>query len=108
MGRKAGYTFMLTKGRIARRDITNAGVTTIQGAKIGDNEKRILSLYLEQIKMSKHHYVGSPSRNGKYITFVPKDATDKNYRIIFVTYINKVGNFRSGKLPEVEYIESCS
>lgn len=47
-------------------------------------------------------------QNGKYLTFVPKDATDKNYRLIFETSKNRVTRFRSGKLPEVEYIEGCS
>jgi len=99
---------MVTKGRIARVDISSKRITTISGARIGDNENRILSLYPGQIQATPHPYVSRPPENGKYLTFVRKDAADKNYRIIFETSKNRVDRFRSGKLPEVEYIEGCS
>jgi len=107
-GELKGIRFMVTKGRIARVDITSKPITTLSGARIGDNENRILSLYPGQIKATPHPYVSRPPDNGKYLTFVPKDAPDKNYRIIFETRKNGVDRFRSGKLPEVEYIEGCS
>ena len=104
-----GIAFMVTKGRIARVDnFSNKQITTIKGAKIGDTEERIFSIYPGQIKATRHPYQGFPPRNGKYLTFVPKDAPDKNYRIIFETANNRVMRFRSGKLPEVEAIEGCS
>ncbi|MEK0194978.1 hypothetical protein [Microcoleus anatoxicus] len=107
-GEPKGIAFMVTKGRIARVDIfSNKQITTIKGAKIGDNEERIFSLYPGQIKATRHPYQGLPPRNGKYLTFVPKDAADKNYRIIFETANNRVMRFRSGKIPEVDYIEGC-
>ncbi|MEG4090721.1 hypothetical protein [Microcoleus sp. Pol12B4] len=107
-GEPKGISFMITNGRIARVDISSKLITTISGARIGDNENRILSLYPDQIKATPHPYVSHPPDNGKYLTFVPKDAADKNYRIIFETSKNRVERFRSGKLPEVEYIEGCS
>jgi hypothetical protein len=100
-------SFMVTKGRIARVDISNERTTTIKGAKIGDTEERIFSLYPSQIKATPHPYVSRPPHNGKYLTFVPKDAADKNYRIILEKSGNRVTRFRSGKLPEVEAIEGC-
>ncbi|MEG3977987.1 hypothetical protein QT970_25710 [Microcoleus sp. herbarium8] len=103
-----GISFMVAKGRIARVDIDNDRTTTIAGAKIGNTQEQIIKLYPGQIKITPHPYVGSPPQNGKYLTFVPKDAADKNYRIIFETSKNRVTRFRSGKLPEVEYIEGCS
>jgi hypothetical protein len=107
-GGPKGIRFMVTKRRIARVDINNnVRFTTIKGAKIGDTEDRILALYPGQIKATPHLYVSRPPHNGKYLTFVPKDAADKNYRIIFETSRNRVDSFRSGQLPEVEYIEGC-
>ncbi|MCC3600066.1 MULTISPECIES: hypothetical protein [unclassified Microcoleus] len=107
-GGPKGIRFMVTKRRIARVDINNnVRFTTIKGAKIGDTEDRIFSLYPGQIKATPHPYVSRPPYNGKYLTFVPKDAADKNYRIIFETSKNRVDSFRSGQLPEVEYIEGC-
>ena len=104
-----GISFMVTKGRIARVDnFSNKRITTIKGAKIGDTEEQIISLYPGQIQVTRHPYVSFPPHNGKYLTFVPKDAADKNYRIIFETRKNRVERFRSGQLPDVEAIEGCS
>ncbi|MBE9095839.1 hypothetical protein [Tychonema sp. LEGE 07203] len=107
-GGPKGISFMVAKGRIARVDIDNDRTTTIAGAKIGNTQQQIINLYPGKIKITPHPYVGRPPLNGKYLTFVPKDAADKNYRIIFETSKNRVTRFRSGKLPEVEYIEGCS
>lgn len=98
---------MVTNGRISRVDITSERMTTIRGAKIRDTEERIFALYPGQIQATRHPYVGGPPRNGKYLTFIPRDAADRNYRLIFETSNNQVRSFRSGKLPEVEYIEGC-
>jgi hypothetical protein len=70
------------------------GITTIKGAKIGDTEDRIISLYPGQIQVTQHPYSSRPPYNGKYLTFVPKDTADKNYRIIFETSKNRVERFR--------------
>jgi hypothetical protein len=95
------------KDRIARIDVYKGSrVTTLSGAQIGDQESRIKSLYPDQIKVTPHKYTGD--RGGHYLTFVPKDAVDRNYRLIFETLNGHVTQFRSGKLPEVEYIEGCA
>jgi hypothetical protein len=107
-GEPKGIDFMVIKGRIARVDISNQRITTIRGAKIGNTQEQIMKMYPGQIEVSTHPYVGRPPNNGKYLTFIPKDAADKNYRIIFETNKNLVTMFRSGKLPEVDYIEGCS
>lgn len=97
--------FMLTKGRISRVDVRqNTQITTLKGAKIGDTEAQIKSLYPGQIKVTPHKYV----QGGHYLTFIPKDRTNQNYRVVFETDGKRVTQFRSGKLPEVEYVEGCS
>lgn len=102
-----GISFMVTKERIARVDISNERIATIRGAKIGDTEDRIISLYPGHIQVTKHPFPLRPNENRKHLTFVPKDAADNNYRIIFETGNNRVYHLRSGKLPEVGYIEGC-
>ncbi|MEH2053150.1 hypothetical protein [Nostoc sp.] len=98
-------SFMVTKGRISRVDVRqNTQITTLKGAKIGDTETRIKSLYPGQIKVTPHKYVQS----GHYLTFIPKDRADQNYRVVFETDGKLVTQFRAGKLPEVEYVEGCS
>jgi len=97
--------FMVTNGRISRVDILgNKRITTVKGARIGDTESRIKSLYPGQIK-----YNGEGSGVGYHLLkFTPKDRADSNYRIIFQIYKNRVNDFRAGKLPEVEYSEGCA
>jgi hypothetical protein len=97
--------FMVIDGKVARVDVwSESKVTTLRGAKIGDSEARIKSLYPGQIKVTPHEYV----TGGHYLTFTPKDKADKNYRLVFETDGKRVNQMRSGKLPEVSYIEGCS
>lgn len=97
--------FMVTNGRISRVDVwNNKSITTLSGAKIGDTESRIKSLYPGQIQVTPHKYV----EGGHDLIFIPKDAVDKNYRVLFETDGKRVTRFRSGKLPEVEFVEGCS
>ncbi|MFN6536895.1 MAG: hypothetical protein RM021_011050 [Nostoc sp. EkiNYC01] len=97
--------FMVTEGQISRVDVwRDSKITTLKGAKIGDTEARIKSLYPGQIQVTPHNYVSG----GHYLIFVPKDQSDQNYRVVFETDGKRVTQFRSGKLPEVEYVEGCS
>lgn len=106
-GTPKGLGFMVTDGRIARVDVfKNKSITTLSGAKIGDTEARIKALYPGQIKVTPHKYTGS--MGGHYLTYVPKDKSDRNYRVVFETDGKQVLNFRAGKLPEVEFVEGCS
>ena len=67
-------------------------------------QAKIKSLYPGKIKVTPHTYV----KNGHYLTFVPRDKTDQNYRVIFETDGQRVTRYRAGKLPEIGYIEGCS
>ncbi len=100
-----GLEFMVTEGRIARIDIlSNQKIMTLGGAKIGDSEARIKALYPKQLTITPHKYVPQ----GHYLTFVPKDDMDKQYRLIFETEGQKVTRFRVGQRPEVEFVEGCA
>lgn len=91
--------------RIVRIDVFDRSpITTLSGAKIGDSEARIKSLYPGQIEVSKHKYLPT----GHYLTYVPKDEQDRSNRLIFETDGNRVTAFRAGKLPEVSWVEGCS
>jgi hypothetical protein len=101
-----GVSVMLIKGIIERVDIRNPNIMTLRGAKVGDSEKRINILYPNQIKTTVHPYTGRSG--GHYLTFYPKDREDQDYRIIFETSKGKVYEYRSGRVPAVDYIEGCS
>jgi hypothetical protein len=94
---------MVIDGKISRIDVDNPNVTTPSGARIGYTEKQIYELYPGQIRSEPHGYIAA----GHYLSFIPKDQEDSNYRIIFETNGNRVITMRSGKLPDVEWIERC-
>ncbi len=98
-----GAAFMITDGRVSRIDIDSTQYASLSGAKIGQTEQQVMKLYTNQLKVSRHHY----DEKGHYLTFVPKDSRDKNYRMVFETDGRKITTFRAGKLPEVEFVEGC-
>jgi hypothetical protein len=101
--RLKGLHFMVTQGVISRIDITNPKITSLSGAKVGDSERKIRSLYGNKIKVEPHHYLPK----GHYLVFVPQDEQDKNYRMLFETDGKKVINWRVGKKAEVSWVEGC-
>ncbi len=97
--------FMVSNGTIARVDIyAGSNITTRSGARIGMTKAQIIGLFGDKIKTSAHKYV----TGGEYLTFVPVDDEDKNFRVIFETDANGiVTSYRSGRLPEVGWVEGC-
>lgn len=95
-----GVALMVEKGEISRVDVQpGSSVATVAGAKIGDSEDRIKTLYPGiEVKPAKY----AP---GHYMEFTPKDGG--NNRIVFETDGKKVVKYRSGRLPAVEYVEGC-
>ncbi len=98
-----GLMFMVEKGTISRVDVTrDATITTEAGAKIGDTEAKIKSLY-PGVQIQPHKYT-----DGHYLVVTPSATADQAYRIVFETDGEKVLRYRSGRMPAVEYVEGCS
>ena len=95
-----GVFVMLQDSRIARVDVRNGNVATAAGARIGDSEARIKSLYSGKIASTPHKYM----TGGHYLTVTPGSGP---YRIVFETDGRKVTTYRSGQTPAVELVESC-
>jgi hypothetical protein len=98
----SGLAVMLNDGKIARFEIRSGGIKTTEGARIGDSETRIKSLYAGRVTSTPHKYV----TGGHYLTVVPP-GSDLGIRIVFETDGSKVTEYRSGKTPEVEQVERC-
>ena len=88
--------------RVMRVDVTSAGIATSQGAQVGDSEARIRNLYGALVSESPHKYTA-----GKYLTVTPLAASDSSFRLIFEIGDGRVTRYRSGKRPQVEYVEGC-
>jgi hypothetical protein len=97
----AGLAIMVEKDVISRVEVRSGKVATIEGARIGDSEEKIKSLYPGMVAVQPHKYT-----DGHYLVVTPKDAGEN--RIVFETDGKKVLRFRSGRRPAVEYVEGCS
>ena len=95
-------SFMVNNGSIAVANVSNPSIKTLRGAQIGDSESKIRLMYPGQLKPAE-----SLSVRTKNLQFVPKDLEDRNYRIVFSFRQGKLVNFRSGRLPEVLWVEGC-
>ena len=100
-----GVTFMVSSGRIATVQIETNKIVTNYGAKIGDSESVIKSLYpAGQIQTARL----ANSEQGKSWTVQPSNFAEKNLRLVFASTNGKtVTRMIAGKVPEVNYIEGC-
>jgi hypothetical protein len=98
-----GVSVMVVKGKIARIDVDTGSVTTEDGAKIGDTEDKIRSIYDGDVQVEPHKYI----EGGHYMT-VMGDSTSAGKAIVFETDGKRVTSFRGGRLPEVKWVEGCS
>lgn len=98
-----GVSVMVVKGKIARIDVDTGAVTTEDGAKIGDTEDRVKSIYGDEVKVEPLKYI----EGGHYMT-VLGDSASAGKAIVFETDGKHVTRFRAGRLPEVERVEGCN
>jgi hypothetical protein len=98
-----GVSVMVVKGKVARIDVDTGSVTTEDGAKIGDTEDHIKSIYGDEVKVEPHKYIDG----GHYMT-VAGDSTTAGKALVFETDGKRVTMFRGGRLPEVKWVEGCS
>ena len=94
---------MVVKGKIARIDVDTGSVTTEDGAKIGDTEEKLRSIYNGDLQVEPHKYVP-----GGHYMIVMGDSASAGKAIVFETNGKTVTNFRAGRLPEVKWVEGCS
>ena len=98
-----GVSVMVIKGKIARIDVDTGAVTTEDGARIGDTEDRIKSIYGDDVQVEPLKYI----EGGHYMTVLGDSASAGN-ALVFETDGKRVTRFRAGRLPEVKWVEGCS
>ncbi len=93
---------MIVRGKVARIDVDTGSVTTEDGAKIGDTEEKIKSIYDGDVQIEPHKYIP-----GGHYMIVMGDSASAGKAIVFETNGKVVTNFRAGRLPEVKWVEGC-
>ena len=88
-------------GVIARIDL-NEGQATRSGIRIGSSRDDVIAAYGDRIESSPHTYT-----DGEYLTFVPTDPDDAQYRLVMEVTDDRVTAVRAGRVPEVNYVEGC-
>ena len=92
-----GVSFMVEQRHISRVDVISGSTATSAGARIGDTETRIKSLY-SGITVTPHKY----NTGGHYLTY-----SGDGGKIIFETDGSKVTKYRAGNTPSVDNVEGC-
>ena len=104
LGRAPGRVLaMIVDGRVVRIEVKDGVVATDRGARVGDSEARIDSLYAGLVTVEPHKYT-----DGHYLVVTPEAAADSGLRLIFETDGSHVTEYRAGRLPEVAWVEGCS
>jgi hypothetical protein len=98
-----GVAFVLIDDVVARIDMMRGETPTPEGAHIGSEEFAVADLYTGRASLSPHKYV-----EGHYITVTSGDPSEASLRYVFETENGLVTRYRSGRVPEVEYVEGCS
>ena len=97
-----GVSVMIVQGKVARIDVDTGAVTTDDGAKIGDSEDRVKSIYGDDVQVEPHKY-----NPGWHYMTVMGDSASAGKAIVFETDGKRVTMFRAGRLPEVKWVEGC-
>ena len=103
-GLSQGVSFMVVGGQVVRVDVRDSSVSTAEGARVGDSEDRVRSLYKDRLEVEPHKYV----KNGHYLVVGARAESDSTHFIVFETDGRRVTEYRAGRTPEVDWVEGCS
>jgi hypothetical protein len=98
-----GVAVMLAGGRVARVDVDSAGVRSDAGVAVGDTSASVMQAYAARVTTMPHKYV----RGGEYLIVRPSSPSDSTLRIVFESEAGRITRYRSGRVPEVEWVERC-
>jgi hypothetical protein len=98
-----GVSVILVRGKVARVDVDSAGVRTDAGISVGDSATRVSAAYGTRMTAMPHKYV----QGGQYLTVRSEPPGDSTVRLVFETEHGRVTRLRSGRLPEVAWVERC-
>lgn len=96
--------FMVRASRIVRIDIDGPRLKTISGVGNGSTKGDLTSTYGNGVIVSTSH---TGNASDSYVTYIPFDAGDADFRIRFETTDDIVTTFRIGQVPEVEWVNRC-
>jgi hypothetical protein len=102
VGAPDSVDFMVEGRQVVRVDVFGGPTDTAEGARVGDTEQQILSVY-PTAQRQPHKYT-----NGSYLIVIPGAPSGTLHRYVFETDGRRVTTYRAGVYPPVEYVEGCA
>jgi hypothetical protein len=99
-GGPEGTVFMILDGRVERIDLASPAITTRSGIGVGSTVADITELFESNIETVTVD-------GGEEIVFIPTDADDREFRIIWTTDGTTVTAMRAGRIPGVLAAAPC-
>lgn len=96
--------FMVQANRIRRIDVIGEVIKTRSGVGRGSTESEVTSAYGDTVVVSR---AGTEVPGHDFVTYVPLDDADADYRLRFETFDNIVTSFWVGEIPNVEWVNRC-
>jgi len=103
VGGPEGLSLMTDLNGITRVDVTEPFIKTRAGIGVGSSEADVTRAYGGHVTVQPHPYT-----NGHYLIATSDKPDLANYRFVFETDGARVTAFRSGREPDVEFIEGCA
>jgi hypothetical protein len=100
-GERRGLYFTVLDGRIERVDVTTPIITTPSGTGVGTTQSALETLFGERLQITT-------VVSGQDFTYVPANAADQNYRIIWTVEGSAVASKRAGRIHFVQPTSPCS
>lgn len=99
-----GLSLMWVDGLIVRVDVSKPTIATQEGARVGDSESRIRTLYDGRFSEQPHKYV----KGGRYLIVSAPMAGDGSLHLVFESDGTHIAHYRAGREPQVEWVEGCA
>lgn len=96
-----GISFLVHFSTIERVDIVDGPITTRSGIGIGTTAEHLVATFGDQIE---REVIDADTVN---FVFVPNDASDADFRVVFTVEDGAVTTYRSGRLPMVLQDSPC-
>lgn len=97
-----GISFLVHSSTIERVDIVDGPITTRSGMGIGTSAQRLVEAFGDKLQ---REVVDANTVN---LVFVPTDAGDANFRVVFTVQDDVVTTYRAGRLPMVLQDDPCA
>ena len=97
-----GISFLVHASTIERVDIVNGPITTRSGIGIGTSAEHLVNTFGDKLE---RQVIDADTVN---LVFVPTDAADAAFRVVFTIEDGVVTTYRSGRMPMILQDDPCA